>query len=222
MSFYRPSDYHAQLMALLPRGPVWPRGADSVISRVMMALADALARFDARLGDLLTEADPSTALEMLGDWERLLGLPDPCVPADASIRARQRLAAQKLAARGGQSRAYFVELAAIMGYEIEIEEFSAFVAGSFAGDLLYGDDWAHAWNVRVLASSVGPLSAAGYISIGEFTAGSLAGEPLRTFEAGVLACILNRVKPAHTIIMISYDIDPEPQLWFDFLTQNGF
>lgn len=211
------ADYQAQLQALLPPGAAWPRSPDTVLGGLLAAEAEELARIDARAIDLIGEADPATALELLGDWERNLGLPDACVPAEPSIRARQAMARQKLAARGGQSRAYFVGLAALLGFEIAIEEYAPFGAGDLAGDELFGEDWADAWFVRVKDAGAGPGGRNSSVEVAWFTAGSDAGEALRTFEITTLECVFGRARPAHSILGFAFDLAPEPTLWFDFL-----
>lgn len=46
----------------------------SVLHKLFEGCADALERIDVRVGDLLDEADPSTADELLPEYERELGL----------------------------------------------------------------------------------------------------------------------------------------------------
>jgi hypothetical protein len=60
------------LKALLPPGKIWQ--LDDVIENIFLANGDELARVDARAQDLIREADPRTADELLPDFERVLGL----------------------------------------------------------------------------------------------------------------------------------------------------
>lgn len=212
------ADYQAQLQALLPPGAAWSRSPGTVLGGLLAAEAEEFARIDARAADLIGEADPALALELLGDWERNLGLPDACVPAEPSIRARQAMARQKLAARGGQSRAYFIGLAALLGFAVRIEETAPFCAGDAAGSEVLGEDWAVTWTVRVLDAGGGPGGLGAQVAVSWFSAGSDAGDALRTFEIGTLECLFNRARPAHTILNFAFDLEPEPTLWFDFLT----
>lgn len=66
--------YERMLSALLPPGKVWRLDAASVLYKLLLGSSDELARVDQRVADLLNEADPSTAVELLPDYERELDL----------------------------------------------------------------------------------------------------------------------------------------------------
>jgi len=193
---FGPDDYAQVLANLLPRGWAWPRDPATVLMRVFGGLAVEFSRVHGRDCDLLAESYPGTASETLSDWERVTGLPDPCLPFPPnSLQARRRAVLFKLAARGGASKAYFIWLASLLGFPITITEFHPFRTGqNRAGDRLYGQDWAHAW--RVNAPEVNVF----YFRTGQST----ASERLREWGNAVLECVLNRYKPAHTILMFGY------------------
>ena len=109
----------------------------------------------------------------------------------------ERLAAcEKIARIGDQSRQYFIDAAAALGYEITITEFRPFVAGSLAGDPLTNGDWIYTWRVNAVAGT----------GITHFVAGSQAGEPLRDWGNERLECLISRLKPAHTLVQFAYGI----------------
>lgn len=81
------SEYLQQLVALLPSGPAIPREPGSRLSRLLEAPAAELARIEGRAVALLDEADPRLTAEMLTDWERAFGLPNPCAPYESFSRA---------------------------------------------------------------------------------------------------------------------------------------
>lgn len=66
--------YAATLTKLLPRGRLWRRVLAGVLSKILLALGDSLARIDQRAIDLLTEGDPTKTLELLPEYEADLGL----------------------------------------------------------------------------------------------------------------------------------------------------
>jgi uncharacterized protein YmfQ (DUF2313 family) len=68
-------EYGGQAVDLLPQGLLWTRQADSNIRKVLQALAVEFAKIDERGRDLEREAIPKTSVELLGSWERILGLP---------------------------------------------------------------------------------------------------------------------------------------------------
>jgi uncharacterized protein YmfQ (DUF2313 family) len=82
----------------------------------MLAISDEFARVDRRARDLVEEWFPNTATECLPDWERVLGLPDAAFGASATLAARRVAAETKYTARGGNSPAYYLSIAARMGF----------------------------------------------------------------------------------------------------------
>lgn len=71
MQTHTADDYAGMLRALLPPGRVW-RSIGSVLGKLLLGSADELARIDGRTGDLLNESNPSTATELLPEYEREL------------------------------------------------------------------------------------------------------------------------------------------------------
>ena len=189
------SQYRQLLQALLPSGPIWPRDADATLTRVLGVLAKELARLDGRLEDLRDEADPRTAWEMLSDWEEFCGLPGECFDSAETMAARRAAVLAHLTFEGSQSPPFYISLAAEFGFEIEIEEFRPFRVGSTAGEPAYGEDWAHTW--RVWVGEAAPVTY--------FRAGlSGAGERLATWGDDDLECLIESLKPAHTVVLFAY------------------
>ena len=135
-----PYDYHIRrggaqyaeaLLQLLPHGPAWPRHEDSIFVQTVTGLAQIWGDVDGRAADLLeNESDPRTTVELLPDWERAWGLPDPCFEGTAtSIAQRQALLMLKMTFMGGASRNMFQEMAFTLGYRITISEYSPFMCG---------------------------------------------------------------------------------------------
>lgn len=132
----------------------------------------------------------------LDEFERVLGLPDSCVVHE-SLTVRQRIAAvmAKLGGVVGQSKSFYIQLAASLGYEITITEFRPARAGiARAGDAVIGDAWASAWMVHADA-----------VSVFRARAGSTAaGEALSVWGNKSLECRLQTMRPAHTTLLFSY------------------
>ena len=84
---------------------------------------------------------PGRDPELLPDWERNWGLPDPCYTAPLTIAERQLALVMRMTMLGAQSRAFFIEVAAQIGYTITITEYRTFVCGiDRCGDnRVYGD-----------------------------------------------------------------------------------
>lgn len=207
------SAYLDQLRALLPTGPAWSADRSTTLGKLLLGLSNEFARIDARGVDLVDEADPRTAFELLADWERMLGLPDTCTGAPDNVRERQTAVHEKLTSTGGQSIPYFVDLAARAGFVIEIEEHRPASVGMACDGPLYGDDWAFAWTVHVLPYN-GYLQGTLPIAVAEV--GDPVGIPLRGWGALDLECLIGRARPAHTTVLFIYEVEPLPALWFDF------
>lgn len=193
------SDQYLRLLqSLLPQGAAWPRDEESALTALLGALADELARLHNRAEELFNEADPRVTLEMLTDWERATGLPDSCTGAADTIQERREFLVQRLTSRGGQSIAYFREVATAIGYDnVTIEEYSPFECGaSECGDPLNGSSSVrYEWRVLV----PGPR-------VTDFQCGeSECGDPLGDIDkAADLECLLTRLKPAQSSLIFAY------------------
>lgn len=213
-SLPRPAEaYGQQLRQLLPPGAAWSAPDGSSLAGLLLGLAEEFARIDARGIDLVEEADPRTALELLPDWERVAALPDTCSGEPDNVTERQAALHQKLTRVGAQNAATYIELAAKVGYIIWIEEHRPARMGMLLGERLNGPEWTFCWTVHVR-----PFD--GYLEESTFIAqariGDRLGVRLRGFGALNLECLISRAAPAHTQIFFAYDVEPTPAFWFDF------
>ncbi|MBT1509397.1 DUF2313 domain-containing protein [Bradyrhizobium sp. SRL28] len=123
-------DYGTALMSLLPQGQAWPKRPGTTLDLAVRGIAEYWGFVDSRAADLLErESDPRYTIELLPDWERNWGLPDPCYEAPQSIAERQLALIMRMTLEGSQSRAFFIEVAAMIGYTITITEYRTFVVG---------------------------------------------------------------------------------------------
>lgn len=197
MSKIHPADYERQLLALRPPGPAWAEN-DALLS----GMAVGLARLHNRALDLIEEADPRTTYEMLAAWERVAGLPDVCPHSpnhyddgEQTIEERQRRLVQKLTSLGGQSRAYFIQLAEALGYPgATITEFRPFICTSSCDDGLDPDPWRHVWRLNIPQGT----------GLSIFATGSTCAEPLRTWGNARLECTITQLKPAQSHVLFAY------------------
>lgn len=186
-------DYLQQLQALLPQGPAWSREADAVLTKLLTAFAEEFSRVDYRIDALVNEADPRTTNELLADWERVAGLPDLCTGIPETVALRRELLVAKLTNIGGQSKAFYIALAAKIGYTITITEFKRWRVTSRVNEALNDADWSYAWRVNAAQDTVRKFTVAGRVS-----------EPLATWGNTALECVITRLKPAHTIVQFAY------------------
>lgn len=204
---YSAEAYAHQLRQLLPRGAAWVMESTDNRWKLLLGLAEELARVHGRSEDLLKEIDPRTALELLPEWEELVGLPDEIVTSIPATVVERRIAImQKLLARGGQSRAYFIELAAASGFLATIIEYTSSVArvGRFrCGDRLYGVGWSFTWRMNVSLSSPALEGWASTV-VWLRTGSGRCGNRLRGWNGPVLQLVIRRAAPAHTTVLFTY------------------
>lgn len=186
----------ASLQALLPPGRAFTRNADSVMTKVLSAIAAMLLAAQLWLEDLLYQADPRNATTMLPRWEAFLGLPDKCTPAGQSLAARQRSAYQRLLEEGGQSRPYFISLAELLGEPgVTITEFQSFTCNSACDDLLSGDGDIFAWRANIPHARE---------DVHAFDCNSYCNDAMQIYTPSPIECAFNERRPAHTDVYFSY------------------
>jgi uncharacterized protein YmfQ (DUF2313 family) len=218
-------DYASAFLTLLPQGQAWPKAPGSTLERACNGLSQYWGYVDERAAILLEiDSDPRKTRDttdvygvkdgLLPEWERAWGLPDECFPAALTVPERQKMLIQKMTWLGAQSRQYFIELAAWLGLEIYIKEFSPFMAGiSQVGDTREPppDSPVEKQNFRWY---IGPPEQrfvwsinVGQIGLRWFrAAGGEAGvhHHLEFMLPEETVCLLERWKPAHTVIIPDY------------------
>lgn len=187
------ADYLAQLQALLPPGPAWGREQTAVLTRLLDAWAAEFGRLHGRVGSLMAEAEPRSTAEMLGDWERCLALPDACSTSASSFAERRAAVVAKLVGIGGQSPAYYIALAASLGYAITITEFRPHSVDDDVEYPITGEAWAHTWQVNAAQDTVRDLLVTDDVAM-----------PLAVWGNALLECAISRTKPAHSIVLFAY------------------
>ena len=195
-------DYAQAFARLLPTGEAWSRDPASTLMQLVRGQAEIWGGVvDPRAADLLQiETDPRYTLQLLAEWERAYGLPDPCIPVVQTLTERRAALAQKIAMQGGQSRAFFIGVAASLGYAITIKEYRAaqFGLSSFGGlrGRLNPPAFRFVWTVTVLGNR---------LTRARFGVTSFGRDPLLAIRrAEDLECIFRRLKPAHTLLFFAY------------------
>lgn len=186
----------AALQAMLPPGRALTREPDSKLTNLLEAMAATFVDVQLRLEDLVAQADPRRATSMLPDWERLLGLPDHCTPAGQQLADRQRAAYQRLTEQGGQSRAYFIALADLLGEpDVTITEFKQFTCNSACDAGLFSAADVFTWLTNI------PRPA---LNVRPFDCNSSCDSPLQEYTPSVIECAFGERKPAHTEVIFAY------------------
>jgi uncharacterized protein YmfQ (DUF2313 family) len=195
------SEKLAMLLAIDPPGAALPAEVDSTWGAFLTPLADALDAADARMQAMLPQVDPRNAVDLLPDFERVLG-PDPA-GRDAgvlSLGARQALAFQRWTGAGGCSPGFYQALATASGVPMTIEEFASAPLGLWElgeSELApEADDLT--WRATL------PTELLIDFELG----GSELGDALGDFAPNPFAAVLKLYQQPHTLLLISYTTGP--------------
>ena len=172
------ADFSASLTTALPPGDAW---TGPIMAELMAGCGQAFATLHARAYQLSEiETVPSLTTELIGFWETDYGLPDCCTPLGSTLQQRRNTLLAKIAQIGGQSPAYYIAVAAALGFTVTITEGPV---GSFE------------WTVNV-PEAITPQF---------FRAGSQAGTRLEYWSGNdELECVLRQIMPAHTVLNFAY------------------
>lgn len=192
------TDYYQQLVALLPPGPAWHAEYQPELHALLQALAPELARVDARAQQLLNESFLDGFHELLPDWERVLDLPDECLGASGTVADRKAMVRLRLIELGGQTPAFYVQLAMRMGYpNARVHELRA----PRFGRSRFGHDHFGTWSTQFMWVLDAGLRHTG----GSRWGISVWGERFGGNPSDVLVCVIRRAAPAHTLEFVKFD-----------------
>lgn len=190
-------DYGRVLWKLRPPGRGLVPKPGGLLEELLAGLGAEYAELEKRVADLVRESDPRETVELLEEWKREVGLPSACLQDLEVAQAWRAAVVAILRAQGGASLQLYQDLAATLGYTIEITEYHPFAAGvSSAGEALTNGPWLFTWDVH--ATEISPVF---------FTAGSgQAGEPLQVNHNELLSCLIAAAAPAHTLPRFFFDL----------------
>ena len=186
-------EYVQAVRKLLPRGAAWQTEPGTRLSGLLRGFAEELVRVGVRALTLIEESDPRTTVEMLADYERVYGLPDPCVGEEQTTPQRRASLLQKITSVGGQTPAYYISVAAVLGFTVTITEFSAHTVEHDVEHPIYDIQWTFAWQVNA------PLNTVGHITVEDSVEDAISW-----FGNEQLECVLERIRPAHTVLIVAY------------------
>lgn len=190
------ADYHQQLVALLPPGPAWEEEYQPELHALLKAFAAEFARVDARGLQLQNESFLDGFHELLTDWERVLDLPDDCLGATGTVAERKTMVRLRLTELGGQTPAYYVQLAARLGYRnARVQELRASRTGRTRCGQYLGS-----WNAQFMWV----LHAGERLSGGSRAGLTVCGEHLGSNPSNALVCVIRRAAPAHTLEYVNF------------------
>lgn len=172
------NDYVSALQALMPRGLAWPRDASATQTALLAGLAPSFQRVNADANQLLVDAFPATVDDLIAEWNATLGLPGLTGYTGTDLPTQQQQVVAALTDSGGQSAAYFIDLAARLDLPIAISGYRPYHVNEAVNLPMYGQPWAHAWLVTVLSAD----------------------------DCSALVQLFNLYKPAHTVVIFDVDV----------------
>lgn len=194
-------DYKELFQALMPKGPAWSREPDAKMSDLAEAVAAFFFFIHGRVEKAKREMFPQDCEEILIDWERELGLPETCEHGNhaegQTFQERVNEVIAKINRSFSPTIANFTKLAQSLGYNVRIVTTPPAICGlARCGDRLGGNTAANYYWITIVDGARLTYARCGT---------AVCGEPLcRISWADDLECLLNRIKPAHTIIKLSY------------------
>lgn len=184
--------YSSLLASLLPPGPAWTTEPGSNLTKLLKGLGEELERVDNQAGGLVLEANPLSMSTMLDVRYQEAGLPDLCKGKPAEDSEQQKEVVGKWSARGGQSIAYFYEVAEKYGFDIIIDEYAIFKIEHQGIETLGIDsEYAYSWSINYVDGQQI------YFRAGE----NKADDRLEIAKGIGINCIFGKLKPAHTSII---------------------
>lgn len=144
-------DYGKLILSLLPRGKFWTRDKNSDWVKLSNGLGEILSRVEGRTEDLIEEAYPTRIQETFEEWEEDFALPDEGQNISSIDSERREVIHAKFVAIGGQHSAYYVEIAAALGYTVTTEGIKKSLVGLMTvGDSVITDENArYYWFVNI-------------------------------------------------------------------------
>ncbi|MCV4343108.1 YmfQ family protein [Pseudomonas capsici] len=190
--------YADQLQALLPSGPAWDPERVPELHQIITGLSQEFSRIDGRAFTLLNEMDPATVSDLVPDWERVMNLPDPCLGLSPLFEDRRLSVRQRLVAVGGQSPAFYVDIAISQGYpNATVTEYRA----PRMGRSRFGKEHFGTWNAQFMWT----LNTGGRKRQGRRFGASYWGERFGVNPGTAIECLIRRAAPAHTVEFINFN-----------------
>lgn len=112
----------ANLQRHLPTGIAWDayRIPGKRFYKLFSAFASLFNLMSEALCNLVAELNPFTTDQMIGEWERAVSLPDPCLPKAITLEERRSWVVWRLSKRRWTTAQDWKDLASLFGLEIQI------------------------------------------------------------------------------------------------------
>lgn len=167
---------------------------DSVLRKILLGLASEWLNFRSQLNDVVNEYNPNNTTDLIEEWEAFVGIPDSCIAVASTLEQRRLNILLKLAGINVSTAKQFKNVAAILGYSIEVS--NGVDTSTFPLTLpflLIAEAAAPFTIVITLPASLKPV---GFPLTLPFT--------LTAEQPEILNCLFNKLKPANTQLFFRY------------------
>ena len=197
------------LLSHLCSGIAWDcfRTPGKVAYRWISAVAEAYEDAWEALCRLASELDPRSTVELIGEWERAVSLPDSCLPLASTIEERRAQVLWRLNKRRWSTSADWHELAEMFGIKIRITP-GWLVQKPALFDACYDSifwDMPKLGRFRVYVDIIDGCSSEGFDYVYDHSFPS-ADPRCQSF-----ICLIERVAPANVVVI--WNADPVGNGW---------
>jgi uncharacterized protein YmfQ (DUF2313 family) len=176
--------YRSAVFGLAPDGLLFPHTQDdSEVGELFSVIAQALVNVDGATKEIASELFPDRAGAFVWDWARILGFPRCELDLSTSQQREANLAWLNIGKYS--TKQFFVDIAAIMGYTILVEDRN-------------DDPTLGAFEFRVTSVATAPVT---YFKSDISRAGDRLVDP---GSNDPLECLINFFAPAHTTPIFNY------------------
>jgi uncharacterized protein YmfQ (DUF2313 family) len=169
------SEFDGGLKKLLPPGLAFAALPGSQLDKLMKGLSKEYERISNMAEGLISEANPATMGQMLQVRRDEAGLPDPCRGEPATFQEKRAEVVAKWNLHGGATLKFIQDMCILYGYDVQVVE---------------GTPNSHTFTINYLNTSTK------YFRAGKST----CGEHLQLTDGTAVHCLINRIKPAHTLV----------------------
>ncbi len=189
-------NYTYALFKLLPPGIVFSREKGSGSFTLFDTLAQSIYELYNSATGLIKEANPLTMTTAIPSRFTEAGLPDLCTGTPTTSQEKRAQVVGRWSQLGGATKQYFLDVLTRYGYQVKIWEYyktmPVFRIGQTGiGTSGFGVEFTRCWKVHFVDTTTT------YFRAGE----SSAGEYLNSNQNQSISCILDRIKPAHTLVI---------------------
>jgi uncharacterized protein YmfQ (DUF2313 family) len=168
---------------------------NSNFNKLMRALAQEFGRSQSKLYELEQEYDMQNTTNLIDEWEAALGIPDECFSNTVDIITRRIQCVAKFAKMNIATEQDWIDLAALLGYNIRIEHGTDYMCLPFILPFILGTTKTARFTIIIVFVDLPPPTCVLPLTL-----------PFTLVDGGnVLTCVFEHLKPANVQILYRYE-----------------